>query len=87
LEKTGAYGVVADSGAVSFITAAERGLRTRSSAAIAAAVRKRPKVASLEFGKRPAFGRQVNSARLATTREVHDVPRVHRRDAPDLSVP
>ena len=65
---------MADSGAVPFITAAERGLSTGSSAAFAADIRKRPKGASLEFGKWPAFGRHENSTRIATTAPFTESP-------------
>ena len=49
LKKIEAYGVVADSGTVPLITAAERGISTGPSAAIAAAMEERPKGASLKL--------------------------------------
>jgi len=51
LEKIGAYGVVADSGAVPLITAAERGISTRPCAEIAAPLKKRPQGRFLSTGE------------------------------------
>jgi hypothetical protein len=52
------------------MTAAERGFSTGSSAALAAAVEERPKGASLEFEKPPAFGRRIRDRKGARTRKL-----------------